>query len=396
MTAAIRPAYIRNRFAKAHQESGGQMKKVSSQIERVREHSRSLVLDSLLERSDDRLSRSDISWATGLSNPTVSTVLQEFLQLELIEEVGQSSTTGGRPAQLVRLKPQASCVLSVDLAVDATRALLLDLTGTVLEREAGPAFGEGESEQLFLWLGGIHERWTRSYRLGRLAVALPGVIDHGRGTVHLAPALGWHNYPLAARLTELLSLPVTLENDVNALALGEIRFGASPPKGNALFLSITSGVGMGLVLNGELYRGSNFAAGEVGYSLLPGRTPAQKSVLGESGPLEDHLLMLSRDFLVAGRIELSSDTARSAFGSFAADLGMVVQNAACLLNPDRLTISWPADPDGLLLQVLRDGLSTPMPLELTVTSLGQDATAIGVAALALDELVLAFCSLSGG
>lgn len=370
------------------------LRKGSLQAERVREHSRSLVLDSLLERAGERLSRSDISWATGLSNPTVSTVLQEFMSLQLIEEVGQSSATGGRPAQLVRLNPLASCVLSVDLAADATRALLVDLTGTVHEHEQGRAFGEGESDGLFSWLAGVHERWAETYRLGRLAVALPGVVDHDRGTVQLAPALGWHNYPLAARLAELFSLPVTLENDVNALALGEIRFGSSPPRGNALFLSITSGVGMGLVLNGELYRGSHFAAGEVGYSQSPGAPAPQKSVLGESGPLEDHLLTLSREFLVAGRVDLSSVVAQAAFGRFAADLGMIVQNAVCLLNPDRLTVSWPADPDGALLEALRDKLSMPMPLELTATGLGHEATALGVAALALDELVLAFCSLN--
>ncbi len=368
------------------------MKKASPQIDRVREHSRSLVYNCLLERSAEKLSRNDITWATGLSNPTVSTVLQEFADLGLIGEVGQSSARGGRPAQLVSFNREARCVLSVEIAKGAARALLVDLTGAVLERSVGPVSAESRPEELFSWLGGLHETWSAVYRLGRVAVALPGVVEHHSGTVHLAPALGWHNYPLAERLENQLGLPVTLENDVNALAMGELRYGGLAPDSNALFLTITDGVGMGIVLNGSIYRGSHFAAGEVGYSHLPGLEPQSDPIFGESGPLEAHLLELSSRFTVGGRLDLTAEGARPAFRRFTRDLGTIVQNAACLLNPDRLTVAWPLDEDGLLLSELRENLSTPMPLEITAAQLGRDASALGVAAMALDELVATFCS----
>lgn len=370
------------------------MRKGSPQIERVREHSRSLVYNCLLERPGERLSRNDISWATGLSNPTVSTVLQEFASLSLIDEVGHSSARGGRPAQLVSFNPSASCVLSIDLAVRGARALLVDLAGTVLERQEGPAFGEGQTEELFEWLADLHSRWSASRRLGRVAVSLPGVIEHNSGTVHLAPALGWHNYPLAERLSRHLGLPVTLENDVNALALGELRYGDVDPQINAMFLSITSGVGMGLVLEGRIYRGSHYAAGEVGYSVLPGLGPANGAVLGESGPLEAHLMRLAGSFVRDDRLDLTAPEARESFDAFARDLGTIVQNAACLLNPDRLTVAWQSDSEGELVRELQANLSTPLPLEITAARLNGDSSALGVAAIAIDELALAFCSLS--
>ena len=368
------------------------MKKSFPQIDRVREHSRSLVYKSLLERASEKLSRNDITWATGLSNPTVSTVLQEFVDLGLVEEVGQSSARGGRPAQLVSFDPQARCVLSVEIGVGAVRALLVDLTGTVLERASGPVIAENQSDELFAWLGGLHTNWSQDHSLGRIAVALPGVVEHHSGTVHLAPALGWHNYPLAQRLESQLGLPVTLENDVNALAMGELRYGGLAADSNVLFLTITNGVGMGIVLNGAVYRGSHFAAGEVGYSHLPGLEPQSHPIFGESGPLEAHLLELSSRFVVGGRLDLSADGAGPAFRRFTRDLGIIVQNAACLLNPDRLTVAWPLDEDGLLLGELQENLSTPMPLEITAAQLGRDASALGVAAMALDELVAAFCA----
>ena len=368
------------------------MKKASPQIDRVREHSRSLVYSSLLERSREKLSRNDITWATGLSNPTVSTVLQEFVDLGLVEEVGQSSARGGRPAQLVSFNAGARCVLSIEVGSGAARALLVDLTGAVLERASGPVISEGDSEKLFDWLGGLHEAWSRDNRMGRIAVALPGVVEHNSGTVHLAPALGWHNYPLAQRLESLLGLPVTLENDVNALAMGELRYGGLAPDSNALFLAVTNGVGMGIVLNGSVYRGSHFAAGEVGYSHLPGLEPQSHPIFGESGPLEAHLLELSSRFVVDGRLDLGAEGARPAFREFTRDLATIVQNAACLLNPDRLTVAWPLDHEGLLLSELQASLSTPMPLEITAAQLGRDASTLGVAAMALDELVASFCA----
>jgi len=371
------------------------MKKATPQIERVREHSRLLVYHCLLERSGERLSRNDISWSTGLSNPTVSTVLQEFSDLRLVTEVGHSSARGGRPAQLVRFNPQARSVFSVDLAEHGTRALLVDLGGTVLEREDGPVFGEDDTEDLFAWLAALHGRWAQQHEIGRVAVSLPGVVEHGRGMVFLAPALGWHNYPLADRLERQLGLPVTLENDVNALALGEMRFGGFEAETSALFLTITTGVGMGMVLDGKVFRGSHHAAGEVGYGYLPGKTPPGEAKMGKSGPLERHLLTLVRRFSDGRRLTLESADAREAFEEFSQDVAVLVQNAACLLDPGCLVIAWLADRDSLLVSELRGLLDVPTPLEIRAATLGRDGPALGVAALALDELVGFFCSAAG-
>lgn len=369
------------------------MKKGSSQIERVREHSRTLVYRCLLERSQERLSRNDISWATGLSNPTVSTVLQEFSLLSLVEEVGQSSVRGGRPAQLVRFNPLASCVISVDLSGPDMRALLVNLSGKVLDRAQGPEREGADHEALFDWLGNLHSRWSAAARLGRLAVAIPGVIEHATGTVHFAPALGWHNYPLAARLERQLGLSTTLENDVNALAFGEMSYGDAQGDGNALFLSITSGVGMGVVLGGKIFRGSHYAAGEIGYSRLGHTGRQEEPTFGQPGPLEAHLLALSRDFVTDGRLTLATSEARQAFEHFADDLAIIVQNAVCLLNPERLVVAWPLDGEHALLSALRESLRTPMPLEILPAALGADAASLGVAAAALIELEAGFCSL---
>ncbi len=345
-----------------------------------------------MERRGEKLSRNDISWSTGLSNPTVSTVLAEFQELSLVEEVGQSTTRGGRPAQLVRFNPRASCVMSVDLSGSRCHALLVDLSGEVLEREDGPERGGMGNGELFDWLQKLHANWSSFTRLGRAAVAIPGVVEHDSGSVHYAPALGWHNYPLAARLEQKLGLQVTLENDVNALALGEMRFGGASGN-NVVFLSITSGVGMGLVLNGSIFRGSHYAAGEVGYSRLESTGRQERPTFGEPGPLESQLLSQSGHFLRDGVVQLGTPEAAPAFDRFTRDLGIIVQNALCLINPDRLVIAWPADREQKLLAAFRQDLTTPMPVEIQAARLGRDAAALGVAAIALDGLEAAFCRL---
>jgi predicted NBD/HSP70 family sugar kinase len=365
----------------------------SLQLEGIRERSRSLVYDCLLDQHGEKLSRNDISRLTGLSHPTISTVLQEFAQLGLVDEVGQSTARGGRPAQLVRFNAVASCVISVDLSGASYCAALLDLTGAILDRVSGPRRQADSTAELFRWLDEVVATYARDYKVGMIALALPGVVEPAAGTVHFAPALGWHDYPLAAVLKERLGYEVLLENDVNALAAGELHSGQSFECANAIFMSITSGIGIGVVINGQIYRGSNSAAGEIGYGTLAHVAGQPNPTFGQPGPLEAHLQQLSSVFVGEAGISLDSAAAREAFGRFSADLAVILQNAICLLNPDRLVISWPDDPEGLLAGSLRRLMNTPMPIEVVAAASGRDGTLLGAARLALDALEEDFCTL---
>lgn len=362
-------------------------------VEGLRERNRRSVYRCLLERDGEQLSRNDLCRATGLSHPTVRTILQEFGELGLCQEVGHSTARGGRPAQLVAFRPDAVSVLSVDLSERTYRAALIDLTGRVLERSEGPPRRAGASEELFGWLEGTLQQWERDRVIGRLAVALPGVVVQESGSVHYAPALGWHDYPLATVLRERLGIEVTLENDVNALARAELYFGFSSPWTNALFLTLTSGVGMGIAIGGRIYRGSHSAAGEIGYGAIGSVSAAPDPSLDAPGRLEAHLQKLMETFMPTGVLDLGTEPAREAFERFVTDLAIVVQNAVCLLDPEYLVVSWPADPQQLLVSALREELSAPVPLEVVPVALGRDATLLGVAHMALTELEDQFCVL---
>lgn len=364
-------------------------KAVTLQSEHVREANRRAVLELL--RNGLPWSRRELADATSLSFPTITAIGQEFLAAGLVEEVGQSQLGGGRPAQLLQLVPDARTILSLDLGREHVRAEVSDLLGqTRLELE-GPAAAPGLERLLPGWLEKLFDDLgPAAQRLSYLAVAVPGVVASGSGRVRLAPALGWDDYPLAEVLRAATGLPVLLANDVNAMTLAEHHYGAAQCR-HLLFIALGQGVGAGLITEGRLYQGSSSAAGEIGYSLLPD-LQAAPSQLGLPGPLERHWLSLSQDLLGAdGLLELGGEARRRAFERLVAEVHLIAHNLVCLLNPERLIVTWSADPQGALVEALRARWNNPLPLTLEAGTLGKEAALKGAAHLALGRLEQELC-----
>ncbi|MBO1910838.1 ROK family protein, partial [Microvirga sp. 3-52] len=124
-----------------------------------------------------------------------------------------------------------------------------------------------------------------------VGLGVPGITDVEKGLVFDAPSLGWKQYPLVKKLGELLSFPVYVDNDVNVAALGEQWKGAGKDKRNILQITLGTGVGCGMIINGQLYRGSSFAAGEIGY-MVTDRHAAEEaydSIFSGYGFLDSHV-----------------------------------------------------------------------------------------------------------
>ena len=115
--------------------------------------------------------------------------------------------------------------------------------------------------------------------LDAVGIGAPGAIDHSRGVVLIAPNLHWHDMPLRKRLESKLSRPIIVDNDVNVAAWGESRMGCASGRGDLLAVWIGTGIGGGLVLDGSLYRGEFFTAGEIGHTVIsPGGPPSARTV----------------------------------------------------------------------------------------------------------------------
>lgn len=363
---------------------------VALHTDHVRENNRRAVLQLL--RGGRPWSRGDLARTAALSFPTVNAIVNEFGAAGLVHDVGQTAR-GGRPAQLVQLRSGARSVLAIDLSRARVRARPIDLLGEPHAHLLGPPVGPGFEPQLKAWLERtLAELSKREARPSYLAAAVPGVIEPASGRVQLAPALGWHDFALAPWLHEASGLPVIVENDVNAMALAEHHYGAGRQHQHQLFVALGRGVGAALILGGTLYRGSGFAAGEIGYSLLPG-LPSPPASLSQPGPLEHHLLELSRAFLdPEGHFTLDGEAAQAAFEAFASELHIILHNLVCLVNPELLTVAFPGDLEGRLLAALEARWRGPLPVALRPGTLGEDAALRGAAHLALLALEQDLCA----
>lgn len=259
-------------------------------LPRVGGYNRAVVLDAVRRRSP--VSRVELAQATGLTNQTVSNVVRRLLEAELIRETGQAPSRGGKPRTLLSLCPDGAYAVGAHLDPDSTVAVLLDLSGRVLRRQRmGTATG-GDPEQLVRLLGrtvnGLITRAgvPREKVLG-LGVAVPGPIDSGRGVVLDPPNLpAWHQVPLVDILGEATQLPVVMDNDATAAAIGERWAGGADRAGSFLFVYMGTGIGGGVMLADAVLRGDSGNAGEFGHVLVdPG---GRLCHCGARGCLEAH------------------------------------------------------------------------------------------------------------
>lgn len=364
----------------------------SVQHDNVREHNRYAVLQALRERGT--ASRAELARLTGLSVPTITSIAQEFMALGLARE-GEPAPSGGRPARYLHLQPDARNVLALDLSGPHLRAARTDLAGRLHPLGTdGQRLAPGLEPALLDWVARQAEALgAAGTPVEALALAVPGVVDPNGSRVRLAPSLGWNDTPVGELLRERTGLPVLLENDVNAVALGELLHGAGAGRRHVVYLSIAGGIGAGLVVDGEIYRGAHAAAGEVGYSLLPG-LPERGLDLGASGPLERHLLAIAASFVDGERISLTTPERCAAFERLAEGVRLMLHNLACALDPELVVIAWTADPEGLLARAVAERWAGPLPIEVRAGSLGPEAALRGASHLALERLTERLCGLA--
>lgn len=229
---------------------------------------RSSVLRLIREKGP--ISRVDLAERTGLSRPTISNIVEELLKAKLVHEVGKGPSSGGKRPILLEFNTAAYYIIGALFEGTTLTAVVTDLEGSILlkgETEIVNTTGSDTVERMIDFLTGLLEKGGISKKkLLGVGIGLPGVTDRENGTVSLAPSAGWINrFPVKSALEDALNVPVIIENDVNAVALGEMWKGAGRDHKNLVVFHVGTGIGAGLVINGKIYRGSTGAAGEVGH-----------------------------------------------------------------------------------------------------------------------------------
>lgn len=246
----------------------------------MKEKNKRLILQCI--QDDSPLSRSEIAEKLKISKPTVSSIVEELLQEEWIKEIGAGTAgaQGGRRPIQITFNHQARFVIGVDIGGTKTLAAISDLSGNLL---ATTLFYTQEEVQC----GILHKvNMVAKQMLAELnidekkvlgiGIGVPGMTNVKDGIVIDAPSLRWKMHPLKHEAEKIFPWPVFIDNDVNVAVLGEQWLGAAKGMSNVVLISIGTGIGCGMILEGNLYRGSSWAAGEIGYFVTDIQQAKQK------------------------------------------------------------------------------------------------------------------------
>lgn len=228
------------------------------------------------------ISRADISKALSISKPTVSGVVDELLEDGWIreKESAKASSSGGRKPYSIYFNQEMYYLISVDIGGTSVEIAIMDLEGKIKSKlafETQPFAGD----QLIPEIADRIKQLIRDHNLENnqifgVGVGVPGITDVGNGVVVDAPSVNWKNISLQSKLEEFLPFPIYIDNDVNVAALGELWKGAGKADRNLLIITLGTGIGCGLIINGQLYRGSSYSAGEIGYMVTDKKTAEKK------------------------------------------------------------------------------------------------------------------------
>lgn len=401
----------------------------------VKAINRSIVLNLLRQQAP--LSRADIARTTGLNKATVSALIDELLGEHLVEEVGVGTGRVGRRPRLLRLNRGAGFVLGGEIGVDFLNVTVLDLTGQVVWKVREQADNRRRPVETMARLAELmaeaaaRQRDTPRGLLG-IGIGVPGLVDQERGVLLYAPNLRWEDVAVGPYFAERFGVPVQVENEANAGAMAEAWCGVARGTRHAVYYSVGIGVGTGIIIQGELVRGSGGMAGEIGHTTVDVTGP--RCACGNRGCLEVYASEAAlRRFYQQLAGPQAADRGRHARGEEAADgrpngaagtddtppsthdiveaakggdaaataalnrvatyLGVSVANAINTFNPDMVIIGGPLVEAGrFILEPIRQiATERALPLmqrrtRIVLAECGPDACAIGAGVMALQDL----------
>lgn len=354
------------------------------------------------------LTQAEIARTTGLSAATVSNIVRELKEAGTVEVTDTSA--GGRRARSVSLSGDAGIVIGVDFGHTHLRVAVGNLAHQVLAEEAEPLDVDASWVEGFDRAEALVGRLVAGIGVGRdkvigVGLGVPGPIDVESGTLGSTAILpGWAGINPRRELSERLGVPVYVDNDANLGALGELVWGSGRGVKDLAYIKVASGVGAGLVINGQIYRGPGGTAGEIGHITLDESGPVCRC--GNRGCLETFaaaryvlpLLQSSHgpELTMERVVELArggDPGCRRVITDVGRHIGSGVASLCNLLNPSRVVLGGSlADAGELVLAPIRESVgryaipSAARQLSVLTGSLGGRAEVLGALALVLSEM----------
>jgi len=261
---------------------------------------------------DGPCSRAELGDAVGLSRSKVATELDRMIDRGLVETAGPAASRGGRPSSIVRIAA-ATRFLSIDIGASTLDVALTDgelqVVARLTERtelRQGPTAVIAQALELVTKLAAD----SGTTRFTGAGIGVPGPVSFHEGVPVSPPFMpGWHRFPVREMFSTELGCPVLVDNDVNIMALGEKHAGIARSFDDFLFVKIGAGIGAGIVVGGDVYRGANGCAGDIGHTAVDENGP--QCLCGNVGCLEAYFggAALTRDAVAAARAGRSDQLA---------------------------------------------------------------------------------------
>lgn len=317
--------------------------------QKIKVTNQQLILD-FIHRTKE-ISRAEIAEKLGLNKATVSSQVTELLDKELLIETRIGASSGGRRPIMLRINAQAGLVIGIEVAINKAICLVTDLDGAIIHEKIWRIDTTDAEFFLETLLTHVHmlikELPQTTYGVIGIGFAVPGILDND-GHLLLAPNLKWKNIALQAFLRARFTIPVFVLNEANAGAYNERKVGVAINSHNFAYISIDSGIGVGIMLHDELYVGDSGFAGEDGHMIIS--ADGRGCLCGNHGCWETYASGYAITLEAAAR-HLPQDVdslytlalegnvqAIACFEAVGRYIGIGLSNIAKTLNPEMLVI----------------------------------------------------------
>ena len=349
-----------------------------------------------------------------MSAATITGITTDLIEDNLVFEKQQGDSSGGRRPILLALNPNGGFVVGLKVTEENVTGALTNLETTVIEKHTLPIRDKSLETVISSIVDVVakleDQASIEQQNLVGVGIGLAGIVDAERGVLRNSPIFGWHEVPLADLLQSRLKVPVFIDNDVNTFTLTEQWFGKGQGVDNYLSVTVGRGIGMGIVVNGQLYQGVKGGAGEFGHTVIdpdgpmcdcgkrgcleayasdPALVRAAQKVF-ENGGIRKYMNSIEELQTLAEEGEAGALSVYSAAGEM---LGRGIANLINIFNPELIIIGGEGVRAGdLLFEQMRASIAkNVMPglaedTEIKIELWNDDAWARGAAGLVLREL----------
>ncbi len=369
-----------------------------------------------LIREGEPISRAELARLSGLTKPTVSSQIASLLKRGIVVEdgIGEPDSRGGKPSKLLRFNPSLGNLIAAEITASEVRVRLTDLNGHILDNGTAsirPDRGAGHVlERVIEAINDLLAKEPgRREKLMVVSIAAPGRIDSETGTVvGVDNVFRWSNVSVRKPLEHAFDVPILVENDVKLATLGEMHYGLGQGIKNFILIRLTTGIAAGLVLDGRLYQGTHWTAGEIAHMVFDRSAAAEsidprgylESAIGHDR-LHERIRLVSPeqseteqseteaedsgvaiDLLKAARLQ---DLAAAAIiDELESNLGLAVANIAAVVDPELIILT--GDLFSLVIHHIRATVEhvIPWPTRIETSALGHEAVLLGAIGAAQD------------